>query len=101
MTATQQQKRITLGKAARRVTIRIYGGPAGGGGKTESKVAHWMSYIDKKKKVDFQSADVLLNQLEAVKVTYIVFLEEREVTDDSHPHQEGGGAQQDGAQVVR
>lgn len=33
--------------------------------------------------------------------TYVVLLEEREVTNDSDPHQEGGGPQQDAAQVIR
>lgn len=33
-------------------------------------------------------------------VTYIVFLEECEVANDSHPHQEGGGSQQYATQVI-
>lgn len=44
---------------------------------------------------------MLVNQLEVVTLTYVVFLEEREVTDDSDPHEEGGGSQQDGTEVVR
>lgn len=44
---------------------------------------------------------MLANQLELVKFTYIVFLEECEVTDDSDPHEEGGGSQQYGTEVVR
>lgn len=32
--------------------------------------------------------------------TYIVFLKEAEVADDSHPHQQSGGSQQDPAHVV-
>lgn len=36
----------------------------------------------------------------SVSVTYIVLLEEREVANYSDPHQEGGGSQQDAAQVV-
>lgn len=34
-------------------------------------------------------------------MTYIVLLEEREVTDYPNPHQERGGSQQDATQVIR
>lgn len=44
---------------------------------------------------------MLVSKLELVKLTYIVLLEECEVTDDSDPHEEGGGSQQDGTEVVR
>lgn len=50
-------------------------------------------YIGRKK--------VCVSKLELVKLTYIVLLEECEVTDDSDPHEEGGGSQQDGTEVVR
>lgn len=48
-----------------------------------------------------QSAEILANQLELANLTYVVFLEECEVTDDADPHEEGGGSQQDGTLVVR
>lgn len=35
-----------------------------------------------------------------VSVAYIVLLEEREVANDSHPHQECGGSQQDATHIV-
>ena len=35
-----------------------------------------------------------------VSLTYIVFLEEAEVADDSHPHQQSGGSQQDSTDVI-
>ena len=33
-------------------------------------------------------------------MTHVVLLEEGEVADDAHPHQQRGGAQQDATQVV-
>lgn len=36
----------------------------------------------------------------SLSATYIVFLEECEVANDSHPHQECGGPQQDATEVI-
>lgn len=61
----------------------------------------WVANSGWQEKVQFQWAEIVASQLELVKLTYVVFLEEREVADDSDPHEERGGSQQDGTQVVR
>lgn len=77
MTATQQQKRMTLGRATRSVAMRICGEQGAHGASGSGSPTH--PYLPP---------------------PYVVLVEEGQVPDDAHPDEQRGRAQEDAADVI-